>query len=39
MDFKVVLGTDMTQHRLLVLVFRMRKKMVEKKIEFREKIM
>ena len=40
LDCKVVLGTKMpTQYRLLVLVFRMRKKIVEKKIEFRGKIM
>ena len=40
MDCKVVLGTKMsTQHRLLVLVFRMKKKIVEKKVEFRGKIM
>ena len=40
LDCKVVLGTEMpTQHRLLVLVFRMRKKIVVKKIEFRGKIM
>ena len=33
------MGTEMlTQHRLLVLVFRMRNKIVEKKIEFRKKI-
>ena len=33
LDCKVVLGTKMsTQHRLLVLVFRMRKKIVEKKV-------
>ena len=33
-------GTGMpTQHRLLVLVFRMRLKIIEKKVEFREKIM
>ena len=37
---KVVLGTKIpTQHRLLVLVFRIRKKIVEKKIDFRGKIM
>ena len=36
----MVLGTEMpTQHRLLVLVFRMRKKIVEKKVESRGKIM
>ena len=40
MDCKVVLGTKMsTQHRLLVLVFRMKKKIVEKKVESRGKIM
>ena len=40
LDCKVVLGTEMpTQHRLLVLVFRMRKKIVEKKVESRGKIM
>ncbi|XP_057518485.1 uncharacterized protein LOC130799407 [Amaranthus tricolor] len=39
-DCKVVLGTEMpTQHRLLVLVFRIRKKIVEKKVESRGKIM
>ncbi|XP_057540590.1 uncharacterized protein LOC130818436 [Amaranthus tricolor] len=33
LDCKVVLGTEMpTQHRLLVLYFRMRKKIVEKKV-------
>ena len=33
LDCKVVLGTEMpTQHRLLVLVFRMRKHIVQKKI-------
>ena len=36
----MVLGTEMpTQHRLLVLVFRMRKKIVEKKVESRGQIM
>ena len=40
LDCKVVLGTEMpTQHRLLVLVFRKRKKIVEKKVESRGKIM
>ena len=40
LDCKVVLGTEMpTQHRLLVLVFRMRKKIVEKKVESKEQIM
>ncbi|XP_057548018.1 uncharacterized protein LOC130826445 [Amaranthus tricolor] len=40
LDCKVVLGTEMpTQHRLLVLVFRMRKKIVEKKVESTGKIM
>ncbi|XP_057533559.1 uncharacterized protein LOC130811315 [Amaranthus tricolor] len=40
LDCKVVLGTEMsTQHRLLVLVFRMRKKIVEKKVESRGKVM
>ena len=39
-DCKVVLGTKMpTEYRLLVLVFWMRKKIVEKKTEFRGKIM
>ncbi|XP_057533287.1 uncharacterized protein LOC130811123 [Amaranthus tricolor] len=39
LDCKVVLGTEMpTQHRLLVLVFRMRKKIVEKKVESMGKI-
>ncbi|XP_057535322.1 uncharacterized protein LOC130813501 [Amaranthus tricolor] len=38
LDYKVVLGTEMpTQNRLLVLVFRMRKKIVEKKVESRGK--
>ena len=40
LDFKVVLGTEMpTQHKLLVLVYRMRKKIVEKKVESKGKIM
>ena len=40
MDCKVVLGTEMpTQHRLLVLVFRMRRHIAEKKIEARQMIM
>ncbi|XP_057543540.1 uncharacterized protein LOC130821778 [Amaranthus tricolor] len=40
LDCKVVLGTEMsTQHRLLVLFFRMRKKIVEKKVNFRGQIM
>nr|QIA97904.1 hypothetical protein AP_R.00g000040-v1.0.a3 [Amaranthus palmeri] len=40
LDCKVVLGTEMpTQHRLLVMVFRMRKKIAEKKAELRGKIM
>ncbi|CAO2841463.1 unnamed protein product [Amaranthus hypochondriacus] len=40
LDCKVVLGTDMpTQHRLLVLVFRMRRKIVERKIRGRQTIM
>ncbi|XP_057523856.1 uncharacterized protein LOC130803670 [Amaranthus tricolor] len=40
LDCKVVLGTEMpTQHRLLVVVFRMSKKIVEKKVESRGKIM
>lgn len=40
LDCKVVLSTEMpTQHRLLVLVFRIRNKFFEKKIEFREKSM
>ena len=40
LDCKVVLSTEMSaQHRLLVLVFRMRKKIVEKKIEDRGTIM
>ena len=34
------MGIEMpTQHRLLVLIFRMRKKIVEKKVESRGKIM
>ena len=34
------MGTEMpTQHKLLVLVFKMRKKIVEKKVESRGKIM
>ena len=40
MDCKVVLGTEMpTQHRLLVLVFRMRRKIFGKKIKVRQTIM
>ena len=40
LDCKVVLATEMsTQHRLLVLVFRMRKKIIEKKVESGGKIM
>ena len=40
LDCKVVLGIEMpTQHRLLVLVFRMRRKIAEKKIETRKMIM
>ncbi|XP_057518023.1 uncharacterized protein LOC130798945 [Amaranthus tricolor] len=40
LDCMVVLGIEMpTQHRFLVLVFRMRKKIVEKKVESRGKIM
>ena len=36
LDCEVVLGTEIpTQHRLLVLVFRMRKNVVEKKMELR----
>ncbi|XP_057547456.1 uncharacterized protein LOC130826002 [Amaranthus tricolor] len=39
LDFKVVLGTEMpTQHRLLILVFRMRKKITEKKVKSKGKI-
>ena len=39
MDCKVVLGTKMpTQHRILIL-FRIRRKIVEKKVESRGKIM
>ena len=38
LDCKVVLGTRMpAQHRFLVLVFRMRRKIVKKKLEFRER--
>ena len=40
LDCKVVLGTEMpTQHRLLVLVFRMRRKIAEKKKKVRQTIM
>lgn len=40
LDCVVVLGTEMPiQHRLLVLVFRMRKNIVEKKMELRRTIM
>ena len=40
LDCKVVLGTEMrTQHRLLVLVFRMRRKIAEKKIKVRQTIL
>ncbi|XP_057550510.1 uncharacterized protein LOC130828560 [Amaranthus tricolor] len=40
LDCKVVLGTEMpTQHRVLVLVFRMRRKIAEKKLKGREMIM
>ena len=40
LDCKVVLGIEMsTQHSLLVLVFQLRKKIFEKKIEFRGTIM
>ena len=40
LDCKVVLGTEMPiQHRLLVLVFRMRKKIAEKKVKSKGKIM
>ena len=38
LDCKVVLGTEMrTQHRLLVLVFRMRRKIAEKKIKVKKR--
>ena len=38
LDCKVVLGTEMpTQHKILVLVFKMRKKIVEKKVETRDR--
>ena len=40
LDRKVVLGIEMpTQHRLLVLVFRMRKKITKKKVKSKGKIM
>ncbi|XP_057523497.1 uncharacterized protein LOC130803317 [Amaranthus tricolor] len=40
LDCKVVLGIEMpTKHKLLVPIFRMRKKIVEKKVESRGKIM
>ena len=40
LDYKVVLGIEVpTQHRLLVLVFRMRKKIIEKMVESRGQIM